>query len=362
MGPVASWQRSGSPCFVNAFSMKVASSRGTWPARRAFHLAQTARRCLGTKHDFIIVGAGSAGCVLANRLSSDPANSVLLIEAGGEHDALSLKMPAMCLHNINSTRHNWAFQGEAEPGLGGRQLKHDRGKVLGGSSSINGMVYIRGHRQDFDRWERSGCSGWSYSDVLPYFKGMESYDAGGDAFRGDRGPLHVHRPVPADPLTLAFLRAGAEAGYPITEDKNGAQQEGFGVFDRTTYHGERWSTARAYLDPARDRPNLTVVTEALVEKVALDDSGTASGIVYRDRRGGRVEARSAREVILSAGAVGTPHLLMLSGIGAASRLSEVGIQCRADLPGVGANLNDHPCAAGTRIGHVEPSSSMWRVR
>lgn len=212
-------------------------------ARRARRMSAAA----GAQYDYVVVGAGSAGCVLANRLSADPNNKVLLIEAGGGNGALSLKMPAMMLTNVNGTRHNWAFQSEPEPELDGRVLKHDRGKTLGGSSSINGMVYIRGHKLDFSGWEEMGCEGWSYEEVLPYFKRMECYDAGGDAYRGGDGPLHVHRPTPHDPLTLAFLKAGAEAGYPATDDINGYRQEGFGVFDRTTYKGERWSTAKAWL-------------------------------------------------------------------------------------------------------------------
>ena len=199
--------------------------------------------------DYIIIGAGSAGCVLANHLSSDARNRVLLIEAGRDTGALSLKMPAAVLSNLTSTTHNWAFQGEPEPGLDGRVIQHDRGKTIGGSSSINGMVFIRGHALDYDGWQQAGCPGWGYADVLPYFKRMETYGGGGDAFRGAGGPLHVHRADPQDPITLAFIKAGQEAGYPITNDVSGYCQEGFGVSDRTVFKGERWSTARAYLDP-----------------------------------------------------------------------------------------------------------------
>lgn len=291
--------------------------------------------------DYIIIGAGSAGCVLANRLSSDSSSKVLLLEAGPENKALSLKMPAAMLSNLNSKTYNWAFEGEPEPRLNGRQFKHDRGKTLGGSSSINGMVFIRGHELDFEGWRQSGCEGWGYADVLPYFKRMESYDGGGDAFRGDDGPLHVHRPEPDNPLALAFLKAGAEAGYPVTHDISGYRQEGFGLLDRTTFKGERWSTARAYLDPVRKRANLKVVTRALVERICLKDR-RATGVVFRDQQGRQVTASADREVILSAGAVGSPHILMLSGIGPQPELQGVGIDVVADLPGVGANLSDHP--------------------
>ena len=190
----------------------------------------------------------------------DPDNRVLLLEAGPKNTGLSLKMPAAVLSNLNSTKHNWAFQGEPEPELNGRSLQHDRGKTLGGSSSINGMVFIRGHALDYEGWRQAGCDGWGYADVLPYFKRMENYGGGADAYRGADGPLHVHRAEPEDPLTLAFLKAGEEAGYPTTDDISGYCQEGFGVSDRTVYKGERWSTARAYLDPAHDRPNLTIRT------------------------------------------------------------------------------------------------------
>ncbi|MFD1160600.1 choline dehydrogenase [Roseovarius aestuarii] len=291
--------------------------------------------------DYIIVGAGSAGCVLANRLTSDGENSVLLLEAGPENTALSLKMPAAVLSNLNSTKHNWAFQGEPEPELNGRQIQHDRGKTLGGSSSINGMVFIRGHALDYEGWRQAGCAGWGYADVLPYFKRMETYGGGGDDFRGDSGPLHVHRAAPQDPLTLAFLKAGEEAGYPVSEDISGYCQEGFGVSDRTVFKGERWSTARAYLDPARTRPNLTIMTRTRVQHLVFD-GGRAAGVTYREPGGKTITAHAGKEVILSAGAVGSPHLLMLSGVGSAAHLQALGINVVHDLPGVGQNLNDHP--------------------
>ena len=290
--------------------------------------------------DYIIVGAGSAGCVLANRLTEDAANRVLLIEAGPRDSGLSLKMPAAVLSNLNSTRHNWAFDGEPEPQLNDRRIRHHRGRTLGGSSSINGMVFIRGHALDFDGWRQAGCDGWGYADVLPYFKRMESYSGGGDSYRGDGGPLRVLRPKAENPLFRAFLKAGEQAGHPRTDDINGFRQEGFGLLDSTVFRGTRWSAARAYLDPARNRPNLTVLTGTQVHRIALKD-GRATGI--RCRRGGaEVSVEAAREVILSAGAVGSPHLLLLSGIGPTEHLREMGVKVIHGLPGVGRNLQDHP--------------------
>ncbi len=294
-----------------------------------------------TCYDYIIVGAGSAGCVLANRLTSNPNNHVLLIEAGPENTALSLKMPAALLTNLQDTKHNWAFLGEPEPQLNNRQLQHDRGKTLGGSSSINGMVYIRGHALDFEGWRQSGCEGWSYADVLPYFKRMESYGGGGDEFRGVDGPLTIPKITPTEPLALAFVKAGEQAGYPTTDDISGFQQEGFGSLDRTVYKGERLSTARAYLDPARSRANLTVITGAHVHRIALQGT-TATGVIYSLGNGQQINVNASKEVILSAGAVGSPHLLMLSGIGPADHLHSQGIELLKDLPGVGQNLNEHP--------------------
>ena len=290
--------------------------------------------------DYIIVGAGSAGCVLANRLTADPSNRVLLVEAGPKDGGLSLEMPAAVLSNLNSKRHNWAFEGEPEPQLNGRRIRHDRGRTLGGSSSINGMVFIRGHAFDFDGWQQAGCDGWGYADVLPYFKRMEAYSGGADRYRGDAGPLKVLRPKAKNPLFRAFLEAGEQAGHPRTDDINGLGQEGFGLLDGTVYRGSRWSTARAYLNPARNRPNLTVLTGTHVQRIEVKD-GRATGI--RCRKGGTEHSmQAAREVILSAGAVGSPQLLMLSGIGPSAHLRDMGVEVVRDLPGVGRNLQDHP--------------------
>ena len=298
-------------------------------------------RKIDMEYDYIIVGAGSAGCVLANRLSKNPKNSVLLIEAGREDKSITLKMPAAVLLNLKSTKHNWAFKGEPEPELAGRQLQHDRGKTLGGSSSINGMVFIRGNSLDYEGWRQMGCEGWGYADVLPYFKKMESYSGGGDDFRGESGPLKVHRSIPKDPLSLAFIKAGKEAGYKETDDISGYCQEGFGIFDRTVFKGERWSTTRAYLDPVRRRKNLTIITKALVCKLILENN-TATGVCFKNNKDKIFNVKSKKEVILCAGAVGSPHLLMLSGIGPKDHLKSMGINLKADLPGVGQNLQDHP--------------------
>lgn len=291
--------------------------------------------------DYIIIGAGSAGCVLANRLSEDPANRVLLLEAGPPDGALSLRVPSAMLENLESTRFNWAYQGEPEPELGGRRLQHDRGRGIGGSSSINGMVFIRGHAQDFDRWQQSGCTGWGWADVLPYFRRMENYSGGVDDYRGVGGPVEVTRPAADHPLARAFITAGEQAGYPLTNDICGYRQEGFGVFDRSTFKGERWSMARAYLDPARKRPNLTVITGARTDRLTVK-TGRVVGVEGVDQRGAAFVYKAACEVILSAGAVASPQLLMRSGIGPADHLKSIGIDVVLDRPGVGSNLNEHP--------------------
>lgn len=264
--------------------------------------------------DYIIVGAGSAGCVLANRLTEDPGVNVLLLENGGSDRSLFIQMPTALSIPMNTEKFAWQFETEPEPFLDSRRMHCPRGKVLGGSSSINGMVYVRGHARDFDEWQRQGAEGWGYSHCLPYFKKAETWAFGGDEYRGDRGPLGVNNGNQMkNPLYQAFVDAGVQAGYFSTEDYNGQQQEGFGPMHMTVKNGRRWSTANAYLRPAMKRPNLTVVTHALVHKVLLEGK-TAAGIRY-ERKGNVQEVRAKREVILCAGSVGSPHLLQLSGIG-----------------------------------------------
>lgn len=291
--------------------------------------------------DYVIVGAGSAGCVLAARLTEDPTCRVLLLEAGPKDRSWKISMPSGMGQLLSSTQFNWAYNAEPEPYLDNRRLSHPRGRVLGGSSSINGMVYIRGHARDYDSWAQSGARGWSYADVLPYFKRAETRQGGGDDYRGNEGPLHVSRPdFTGSPLCDAFIAAGMEAGYPYTADVNGRQQEGFGPIDRTTRDGKRWSAARGYLHPALDRPNLTVVTGALALGIRLEGR-RARGIDYAVN--GRTEyAEATREVIVSGGAINSPQLLQLSGIGAPDHLQSLGIKTRHELHGVGENLNDHP--------------------
>jgi choline dehydrogenase len=293
------------------------------------------------EYDYIIVGAGSAGCVLANRLSADPANKVLLIEAGGHHRHFLLTMPLGFMRALFQSRFTWGFWSEPEPHLNARKLPLPRGRVLGGSSSINGMFYMRGHSLDFDTWRQMGCAGWGYADVLPYFKRMETSWRGASAFHGDKGPLHV---VPVDTrhrLHQQLMETGKAAGFPITDDINGAQEEGFSRGELTIDpKGRRASTARAYLQPALGRPNLTVVTEALTRRVVLEGK-RAVGVEY-EREGQTVIANAAREVILSGGSYNSPQLLMLSGIGPADELQKHNITVLHDLPGVGRNLSEHP--------------------
>ena len=295
---------------------------------------------MSNHYDYIIVGAGSAGCVLANRLSEDSSNKVLLLETGGSDKSIFIKMPTALSIPMNTDKYAWQFHTQPEPYLDNRKMHCPRGKVLGGSSSINGMVYVRGHAKDFDEWQQHGANGWDYQSCLPYFQKAESFYLGENAYRGGKGPLGVNNGNEMqNPLYTTFIKAGVEAGYASTDDYNASQQEGFGPMHMTVKNGVRSSASREYLDPVKSRSNLTVITGALAQKVILDGK-KATGIEYKVN--GNVQtAHAAKEVVLSAGPIGSPHILQLSGIGDKDILEKAGVEVKHHLPGVGQNLQDH---------------------
>lgn len=308
--------------------------------------------------DYVIIGAGSAGCAMAYRLS-EAGKSVLVIEHGGSDWGPFINMPAALSYPMSMKRYDWGYVTEPEPHMNNRVMACPRGKVIGGSSSINGMIYVRGHARDYDTWAEMGAEGWSYADVLPYFKRAETWhgDAGDPAFRGYDGPVHITRGDRKNPLYQAFIDAGANVGYGTTDDYNGYRQEGFGAFEMTVWQGKRWSTASAYLKPALARPNCDMV-RGLVEKIEIED-GRATGVRLAD--GNLIKARV--EVVLCAGAINSPKILMLSGIGPAKHLTENGIPVVADRAGVGQNLQDHlemyVQYAASKPVSIAPYWSLW---
>lgn len=288
--------------------------------------------------DFVIIGSGSAGSAMAYRLSEDGRHSVIVIEFGGPDIGPLIQMPAALSFPMNMETYDWGFSTEPEPHIGGRSLVTPRGKVVGGSSSINGMVYVRGHARDYDHWSESGARGWSYADVLPYFKRMENSHGGQEGWRGTNGPLHVQRGRRDNPLFKAFVDAGQQAGFEVTDDYNGEKQEGFGPMEQTIHNGRRWSAANAYLKPALKRPNVKLV-KGLARKIVMEGKRAVGVEIEAGRTFSTIRAR--REVIIAASSINSPKLLMLSGIGPAAQLKERGIEVVADRPGVGQNLQDH---------------------
>ncbi len=320
---------------------------------------------MSDRYDFVIVGGGSAGCALANRLSADPANRVLVLEAGRTDWRwdVFIHMPAALAHPIGNRFYDWKYESEPEPHMGGRRVYHARGKVLGGSSSINGMIFQRGNPADYEKWAAEpGMKEWDYAHCLPYFKRMETCLAGEDDWRGGDGPLVLERGPALSPLFRAWLDAGVQAGFRRTDDVNGYRQEGFAAFDKNVFRGRRLSAARAYLHPVLDRPNLDVVTLARAHRIVFDGT-RAIGVEYR--RGRRTHIARGGEIICCGGAFNSPQLLQLSGVGDPDHLRPLGIDVVADVPGVGENMQDHLEVyvqhACTQPVSMQPHLAKWRA-
>ena len=290
--------------------------------------------------DYVVIGAGSAGCVLANRLSADPKNRVVLLEAGGRDTNPWIHIPVGYFKTMHNPKVDWCYRTEADPGLNGRRLDWPRGKVLGGSSSLNGLLYVRGQPADYDGWRQMGNAGWGWDDVLPLFKKSEDQERGGDAYHGTGGPLSVSNMRLSRPICDAWVAAAQNAGYRFNADYNGAEQEGVGYFQLTTKNGRRCSAAVAYLNPVKARDNLTIITRAQTRRLRFEGQ-VCTGVVYSGRDGRKKTVAAKREVILSAGAIGSPQILMYSGVGEAEHLKDNGIDMLSDIPGVGKNLQDH---------------------
>ncbi|XP_051964277.1 choline dehydrogenase, mitochondrial-like [Xyrauchen texanus] len=314
----------------------------------AFHprYSSTTVNQITTSYGYVIIGAGSAGCVLANRLTENASDSVLLLEAGPKDMQLGstrlswkIHMPAALTYNLCDDKYNWFYHTLPQAGMDERVMYWPRGRVWGGSSSLNAMVYIRGHAEDYNRWQREGAEGWDYDHCLPYFRKAQTHELGADLYRGGDGPLHVSRGKTDHPLHHAFIKAGQQAGYPFTNDMNGFQQEGFGWMDMTIYKGKRWSTASAYLRPALSRPNLTAEVGCMVTRI-LFDGKRARGVEFQ-HNGQMKKVFADKEVILSGGAINSPQLLLLSGVGNADELHKMDIPVTQHIPGVGRNLQDH---------------------
>jgi choline dehydrogenase len=314
------------------------------------------------RFDFLVIGSGSSGSALAYRLSEDGKHSVCVIEYGGHDGSPVVQMPAALSIPMNSTRYDWGFYTEPEAGLGGRRIHQARGKVVGGSSSINGMVAVRGHPGDFDRWEHEGAKGWAHADVLPYFKRMETYSGGANDWRGAEGPMFIRAPDMHNPLYQAFIDAGEQAGFGRIADYNGFRQEGFGPMQMTVKDGKRWSTANAYLRPALKRKNVTLYKKCLARRIVFEDMRAVG--VEMEWDGVVEKVLASKGVVLAAGAFGSPHLLMRSGIGSAAELQAHGIPVLANRPGVGENMQDH-LEYWHQVASTEPitlytMSSVWK--